>query len=439
LVVSQKSGVGKTTTAINLAAGAAAAGARVLLLESDPLNGVSAALNLPQHRERKQLRDAGIDLPGILCCSVLPGLDVISPYEEGGCSDEDLDRLLQVLGLEAFAESYDCLIVNAPPFFGGRPGLLLSACEEFMVVMQAEPLAYRTMPAFLEMVQRAVQSEGLSARMRGILLTLPENEEPGGRWERELRGRFGGRVLSGVVPYDAEAGKATLFGQVVLQTNPEASSSVAYRELTGELQLTRDARGAALRPVEATLNLAAAAIRANPPVPRAAPPPPVHPRKSSARMPRLQMPLPAGSPPGPFSEERRGVSPPVPAGLRRAAPGPDWPPPAPAPPLTRSGAIADLARPATLHSTDRPWLVWVGLGVVAGFGLRFIELPDYALPMIVGLAVTAAVTLVLHLGLQSSESSGSTTPAAAPPAPAPGGRLSGPHKKLGPGVRRRDH
>ena len=87
LVASQKSGVGKTTTSINLAAATAMAGARVLLVEADPLSGISTALNLAQHPDRRPLRASGIDLPGILCCGIVPGLDVFSPYEEGGCSD----------------------------------------------------------------------------------------------------------------------------------------------------------------------------------------------------------------------------------------------------------------------------------------------------------------------------------------------------------------
>jgi chromosome partitioning protein len=413
LVASQKSGVGKTTTSINLAAGAAVAGARVLLVETDPLNNISTALNLAQHPERKPLRQAGIDLPGVLCCGIIPGLDIFSPYEEGGCNDDDLDRLLQVLSLDAFKESYDCLIVNAPPFFGGRPVPLLACADEFLVVMQAEPMAYRTMPAFLELVQRASKDTAHPARMRGILLTLPDTEVPGGRWERELRGRFGGRVLGQVIPHDEEVGKATLFGHVVLHASPETPASVAYQEVVAELQLAHDAKKAA-RPVEATLTLAAAAVRDNPPAPRAPAPAPFAPRKSSARMPRVRV--------GNTSSLRTDPAEPRP---------PEVVPPTPPPVVPSRVAASPRVEPvephghhepppAPLHSSSRPWLIWIGLAVVAGVGLRFVQLPDFALPMIVGIAVAAGMTLFLHVFTQSTEQ---------PPEAPPKEHVPGPHKK----------
>src|SRR5262249_2325899 len=157
LVASQKSGVGKTTTSINLAAAAALAGARVLLVEADPLSGISTALNLAQHPDRRPLRASGIDLPGILCCGIVPSLDVFSPYEEGGCSAGAFDPIPNRPALEASRESYPCSIVNPPPFLGARPTELLTSCDEYVLVLQAEPLAHRTMPAFLELVQRAGQ------------------------------------------------------------------------------------------------------------------------------------------------------------------------------------------------------------------------------------------------------------------------------------------
>ena len=121
LVASQKGGVGKTTTSINLAAATALAGARVLLLDADPLSSISSSLNLGQHAQRQPLRQAGVDLPGVLVSNVLPGLDVLSPYEDGGCSDDDLEMLLSCFATSAFQECYGCLVVDTPPFLGANP------------------------------------------------------------------------------------------------------------------------------------------------------------------------------------------------------------------------------------------------------------------------------------------------------------------------------
>lgn len=389
LVASQKSGVGKTTSAINLAASAAQAGARVLLVETDPLNGLSTSLNLAQHPQRTALKELGIDLPGILYRGVAPGLDILSPYEEGGCKDDDLDTLLHMLSMESLKESYDCLLVNAPPFFGGRPESLLASCDDFLIVMQAEPLAYRTMPAFLELVQRAAQTEKSVAKLRGVLLSLPETESPGGRWERELRGRFGTRVLPHVVPYDAEVGKASLFGQIAVQSAPESPASVAYQQLASELQLRRSPTRGPTQPVEATLPQAIAAVRTQPRVPKPSP------RRSSARLPRVRVPEPVKH----GGEHATQVLPPAVAerlaarSPARSSPPPRSKVPAAEPPPRRSN---NLDFPP-LHSAPMPWMIWVGLAMAAGVGLRFIQLPDFALPIIVGLAVAAGVTLVLHV------------------------------------------
>lgn len=430
LVASQKSGVGKTTTSVNLAAAAARAGARVLLVETDPLNNVSTALNLSQHPSRKTLRESGIEMPGVLYCGVVKGMDVFSPYEEGGCTDDDLDLLLQLLSLDAFKDSYDCLIVNAPPFFGGRPGPLLATCDEFLVVMQAEPLAYRTMPAFLEMVQRASQEAKDAAKMRGILLTLPETEQVGGRWERELRGRFGGRVLNQVVPYDAELARVSLFGQVAVDAIPDTVASLAYVDLVPELKLDRDASKPAARPVETMLTQAAAAVKANPPRPRFSTAAPVR-KKSSARIPRLRVPAaPVGA--GPARRDLgEPLLPPVERPERPAAPPPPPRPvravePTPAPPVQPRRE----PEPPPLHSSQRPWLIWVGLAIAAGIGLRFVELPPAALPVIVGLAVAAGVTLVLHLIMQSSERQEQELRNTKTPEPTPNGPRTGVGRQL---------
>jgi chromosome partitioning protein len=413
LVVSQRGGVGKTTSSINLAAAAAQSGARVLLLDADPLSSVSASLNLAQHPRRCPLRANGFELPGVLCSGVVPGLDVLSPYEDGSCTDAQLDQLLELLTTPVVQSGYSCLVVDAPPFLGPNPGQLLATCDEYIIVMKAEPLAYRTLPAFLELVQRSKKGD---IKLRGILVTLPDGEQPGGRWERELRGRFGSRILPHVIPHDEEVAKALLFSQVLVHNNRDCAAAQAYRSAAAALELAADAVVVAA-PAESVL-LAAAAVHqterpraaspaATMPAPavadlaldRVSPAPPVVP---SHAMPDLQ-PWHAGPP---AMHDLHLDSEPPPAAAAASAPTVAAAEPPPTPPFQVPSAL------------------WIAFGIFLGVGMRFVHLPPDMIPMAVGLAVGLFMLLVLSVLVVEEK------PALAGAAP-PNGHAPDPRKPAG--------
>jgi len=236
LIASQKGGVGKTTTAINLAACAARAGQRVLLVDADPLGSVAASLGL---EEQLTIHQPGLAQRGkkwLLLGVCSARFDAILPVLSCEVSADGLLGMLNRLAGDRFRSSYDLLIIDAPPLLGERTDHLLGSCDEVVLVLRAEPLAYRTLPPILRRIRQHQAIHG-TPQFRGILLTRPPGEHQDGSCERDLRARLAGHLLPEMIPYDAEAGQALLSCRPLVDHQADSPAARAYLDLAASLGL----------------------------------------------------------------------------------------------------------------------------------------------------------------------------------------------------------
>lgn len=229
LVASQKGGVGKTTTAVNLAALAGQSGSRVLLIDADPLGSIAASLQLSRTDGDITPRVDGVTGNGLIWSNVMPGVDVACPYPADSSSEEELENFLSRLSTSPIARFYDRVFMDSPPMLGPRLKSLLKAADDLVLVQRAEPMSFRTLPAYLDLF-REVKNEGGRCQFRGILLTLPAGMSQNSQTEQQIREKFKG-ILPLSVPFSLEVNEALVLGRPVILSHPHSAVSRPYISL----------------------------------------------------------------------------------------------------------------------------------------------------------------------------------------------------------------